>query len=252
MKYPFVFISSLIRSGSTLMLELLTQPPYSFIFHEPSLCRNKFIVKDKNLQPILDYGVDINAILKTPILKSFKNDVMPLLKNHIMQIGVKEVWNGKWENYLKVFPNTKIILLGRDPRDLYISVYYWRNRSKKKSSPLTSHRKSLLLREMKRQKGIFKTGSALKVKYETLCLEQDKTIEQVKHFINSPIPEIGVVGGLLSKLPKRKREYKQHGNKITASSVAKWKTETNADLVKWANDFFDSVPEYCKFWKYRR
>lgn len=252
MEYPFVFVSSLIRSGSTLMLELLTQPPYSFIFHEPALCRNKFLVKDKNLKTILEYGVDINSILKQPTLASFKKDVMPLLNKHIKQIGVKEVWGAKWKNYLKVFPNTKIILLGRDPRDIYISVYYWRNRNKKVATPLTQHRKKLLLTEMRRQPKIFKSGVALKVKYEDLCSQQDKTMSKVKKFINSPMPEIGEVGGLLSTLPKRKREYQQHGNRVTTSSVSKWKKETNAELVKMATDFFNSVPEYCKFWGYRR
>lgn len=249
MNYPFVFISSLTRSGSTLMLELLTQPPYSFIFHEPSLCRNKFLTKKKNLKAILKYDIDIHSILKRPMLKSFKRDVMPLLKENIMQIGVKEVWSGSWEKYVKMFPDIKIILLGRDPRDLYISVCYWRNRNKK-IKPLSPKRIKLLKTEIERQEEIFKSGKAIKIRYEDLCNNQEEIIDEIKKFINSPIPTIGKVGTLLSTLTKRKREYKQHGNKITASSTNKWKKEKNKELVRWANDYFDSIPEYCKFWGY--
>jgi len=252
MKYPFIFISSLIRSGSTLMLELLTQPPYSFIFHEPSLCRDKFITKDKNLKPILNHGIDINSTLKTPILKSFKEDIMPLLQDHIMQIGVKEVWSSKWRNYINTFPNTKIIIMGRDPRDLYISVYYWRNRNRKAPRPLTPRRIRLLEGEMRKQREIFKTGKAIKVRYEDLCIKQEETITKIKEFINSPIPTTGNIGEFLSSLTKRQREYKQHGNEITTSSIQRWKKETNKNLVKLANNFFKSIPEYRRFWGYRK
>lgn len=252
MKYPFVFISSTIRSGSTLMLEVLTQVPYSFILLEPSLCRNQFYTKNRNLKDILNYGIDINKILKPPILKNFKKKIIPLLEEHIDQIGVKEVWNTEWKNYLKFFPDTRIIVTGRDPRDLYISVYYWRNRNSKSPKALTNRRLSLLKNNIKKQMEMFKTGQAIKSKYEDLCRDPEGSILKIKEFIDSPIPTVGDVGKFLSFLPKRKPEFELHGNEITTSRVDRWKKEKNKDLVKWANKFFDSIPKYCEFWEYEK
>lgn len=91
----------------------------------------------------------------------------------------------------------------------------------------------------------------MKVKYEDLCNNKKRSITEIKSFVNSPIPTSGKVGGFLSAVPKRRREYVQHKNKITTSSIGRWNQE-NEKLVKLANNFFDSVPEYCNFWGYKK
>jgi hypothetical protein len=232
------------------MLEILTELPYSFIFHEPALCNNKFNTKRKNLKRILELGIDVNLILNPPSLIKFKQDVIPVLKKNVMQIGVKEVWSTHWKNYLKVFPDTRIIIIGRDPRDLYISICYWRNRLQPKR--LSPRRAKLLKAQINIQKEMFNTGSAIKVRYEDLCNNQEETILKIKEFVNSPIPDTGKIGAFLSTLSKRKREYEQHGNEITTSSIGRWKTESNKNIVRWANKYFDSIPEYCDFWGYEK
>jgi len=168
-----------------------------------------------------------------------------------MQIGVKEVGNRGWKNYLKHFSNIKIIITGRDPRDLYISVYYWENKGRPKPKPLSTRRLAFLRNNIERQADIFKTGQAIKVKYEDLCCNPEETIYEMKKFINSPIPDIGEIGQFMGRAPKRKREYGLHGNSITTKHVNRWQEEPNKSLVKLANDFFDSVPDYCEFWGYK-
>lgn len=252
MEYPFIFISSLMRSGSTLVQELLTCPPYSFIFHEPKLFDNRFLTNKKHLKPILKYGINVSPMMKPPSLMKFKSDVVPLLKKHIMQIGVKEIVNTNWKKYIEAFPNTKVILLGRDPRDLFVSIYYWKNKGGRKDmKKLPVKTINMLNNQMKNQLTIFKNTSAIKIKYEDICINKEESISKMKEFINSPIPTTGKVGEFLSSVGKRRNEYITHGNEITTKSVGRWKKE-NKGIVKAANRFFNSVPEYCEFWGYKK
>jgi len=251
MTYPFVYISSLIRSGSTLIQELLTSPPHSFIFHEPELLNNKFITNKKHLKLFLDHGIDINNIMKNGGLSKFKKDVLPLLQKHVKQIGVKEVRNTNWKRYVDNFSNIRIVLTGRDPRDLYISIFYWKNKSGKLNK-LSKKTINNLKNQMNIQQEIFNNGNVIKVKYEELCTNQNLIISEIKRFIDSPISEVGEIGGFLSNVPRRINEYNKHGNIITKRSVARWKKDKNKRLIQLSNDFFESVPDYCNFWGYER
>jgi hypothetical protein len=250
MKYPFIFISSLMRSGSTLVQEIFTEIPYSFIFHEPKLHSNLFNVNNKHLSEILKLGINIKSILKPPSLRKFKDEVIPMLEKYIMQIGIKEIINTNWENYIEIFPNTKVILLGRDPRDLYISIYEWKSRARR-ISQLQPKTMNMLKDQMKNQPLIFKNASTLKVKYEDLCLNKEETILKMKEFVKSPIPKSGKVGGFLSSFSKRKNEYIKHGDEITTNSIGRWRNEEKR-LVKQANRFFNDVSDYCDFWGYKK
>ena len=40
--YPFIYIASVMRTGSTMLQEALTQKGKSFIFHEPKFHTGKF------------------------------------------------------------------------------------------------------------------------------------------------------------------------------------------------------------------
>lgn len=256
MDYPFVYVASLMRTGSTLIQELLTEVPYSFIFHEPQLCRNKFNIKEIFLTDIKKYGIDISSMMKARGLSFFAEYVVPLLEKHILQIGVKEIENGSWERYLEYFPNTKIILVGRDPRDIYISIYYW---FKRKRTNLWKDGRKLspqvllegLAKDFNRQKEMFKTGKAFKLKYEDLC-ENPNTISEVKKFIKSPLPGIGNIGGFLSNNPKRMNEYDVHGNKMTLKRIERWKEESDKELLEDVFRFFNLMSEYCNFWRYEK
>jgi hypothetical protein len=241
-----------MRSGSTLIQELLTCPPYSFIFHEPKLFDNKFLTNRKHLGIFLKQGIDIHSMMKPPTLKKFKSKVFPLLQEHVQQIGVKEIVNNSWKHYINTFPDTKVILLGRDPRDLYVSVYYWKNKGRNKNKQILTARTTNMLRnQMKNQALIYKKTSAIKIKYEDVCMNNEESIAKIKDFIHSPIPTVGKVGGFLSSVGKRKNEFIKHGNSITLKSVGKWKKE-NKEIVNAAKIFFKSVPQYCKFWGYTK
>ena len=49
---------------------------------------------------------------------------MPHLASYVSQVGVKEIHHDGWRKYIQYFPEMKILLTGRDPRDIYISLFY--------------------------------------------------------------------------------------------------------------------------------
>lgn len=170
-----------------------------------------------------------------------------------MQIGIKEIWTKDWNKFLEIFPDSKIIVTARDPRDLYISVYYWRNRkSNTQNKYLSNRRKKLIENQMRSQIKLIENMSCYKLKYEHLCKNPDVIVNEIKDYVNSPIPDIGDIGKYLESLSKRKNEYRKHKNEITTKSIEKWKTEKDKKLVENCNEFFDSIPWYCDFWDYRR
>lgn len=252
MKYPFVYIASLMRTGSTVIQEALTELPHSFIFHEPHLGRNRFDIKERFLK---DLKVDVRKLMRPPTLDNFAKQVMPRLKEHTKQIGVKEIENSGWRNYLKYFPDTKFILTGRNPKDIFISIHYWfvRKKSNKwKDGRLLTPEVLFqgLNKDFQMQKVMRYECKAKKIRYEDFCNHPDEVMEIMKNHINSPIPSVGEVGGFLSNNPKRIGEYELHGNEITSSRVCRWKREPDKQLVKRANRFYDLMGEYCDFWGY--
>ena len=61
MERPLIFIAALRRTGSTVLAEVLTQLPYSFVFVEPELCRNRFRVRRPDAARLATLDVDLAA-----------------------------------------------------------------------------------------------------------------------------------------------------------------------------------------------
>lgn len=130
MQKPFIYIASLRRTGSTVLSEALTLFPHSFIFREPGLSRRTFKIKSKDVDLFLAHGVKLKGRQKEIMKKTskelvvtFKKTLLPELLNVVSQVGVKEIHHEHWENLADAFPNMKVIVTGRDPRDIYISVF---------------------------------------------------------------------------------------------------------------------------------
>lgn len=47
--HPFIYIASLMRTGSNVLIEALTQIPYAFVFREPHLGKNYFRLKQDDV-----------------------------------------------------------------------------------------------------------------------------------------------------------------------------------------------------------
>jgi len=97
-EYPFIYIASLPRTGSTLLSETLTQLPDSFIFHEPHIGKNYFALQANDVKRLQEYGYDMDTFVKHRLplafllrrlrpfgypqdymVKQFKNKLLPNL-----------------------------------------------------------------------------------------------------------------------------------------------------------------------------
>lgn len=253
--YPFIYIASLMRTGSTVLQELLTSLPHSFIFHEPRLGEGKFDIKDKFLSPISHYNVNIKGILgKRPTIEKFATLVVPELKKHIKQIGVKEIDNPGWEQYVKYFPDMCAIIIGREPKDLYFSIYKWTHKNGKQVKPfkggkfLVQRVKEKLLLGFTDQVYLHSKAICLKVRYEDLCLKSSE-VKRIQQFVQSPQPNIGEIGGFLSTNKKRINEHQQHQGKITTTSIGNWRSAP-PEIIDEILEFDEKMVVYKKFWGY--
>ncbi len=75
-------------------------------------------------------------------------------------------------------------------------------------------------------------------------------MQLIRNHINSPIDDVGTVGGFLSSNPKRIGEYNLHGDNVTKNRVCRWKREKNEKVLAKANKFYQLMKEYRNFWGY--
>lgn len=271
-KRPFVYISALMRTGSTLLSEVLTQLPYAFIFREPHIGKNDFQVKPDDVARWAAYGVDLEGWLRLRLVfaflqrrlrrfgyrqdymvRTFKYSLMPALTASVSQVGVKEIRNRGWRNYVRHFPDMAVVMTGRDPRDIYLSIYYrWASGVLPKREPVTpSGIAEELVQEFALQRQVAAVTRHMKVRYEDLCNSPD-VMNRVRSFVRSPVPTMGTVGQFIGRHPTRTSEYALHGDAITDQRIRRWAREPDQELVAQAQDVFDLMTEYCDYWGYSR
>lgn len=270
LRRPFIYIASLPRTGSTLLSEILTQLPHSFIFHEPHLGKNYFAFQHNDQAKLKPYDVDLARFrkLRLPLafffrrlriigyrqdymVQEFKHKLIPQLSENLFQIGVKEIKHAGWQNYVRHFPEMKVVLTGRDPRDIYISMFEkWRRGSMLWKGSFSPNEVAARLRaEFQRQLSLRTATDTMLVKYEDLCTDPELP-QKVRDFVNSPIPHIGEVGSFVATHPRRVNEYDVHGKQITDKRVNRWRKEPDEKLLEDAHAFFSLMDHYCEFWQY--
>lgn len=267
---PFVYIASLRRTGSTVLAESLTSFPTSFIFREPELCYGRFNLRLGDASLFERHGVDLKAFRRRfagrtisrairsrltgrlpSLVAAFRSEVIEKLSGVVSQFGVKEIRHDGWESYLEHFPDTRIILTARDPRDIYISLYH-RVRQEKGTWQGPFGPQAVaddLLGEFRRQMEMIQRSKCLEVKYEDLCCDPG-VIERVRLFVDSPMSHVGKIGGFSASNPQRREEFDLHADRITDKRVRRWASETDAALLEAANKTFALMGEYCEFWGY--
>lgn len=268
---PFVYISALMRTGSTLLSEALTQLPQSFVFLEPYWGLNSFSVHATLIRRLRAEGVDLQqflrfrrpmafllrrlrpfGILQDFMMREVKGKLFPqLYAVGMRQVGVKEIKHKGWQHYVRHFPDMKMIMLGRDPRDIYLSAYrklqlggtVWRG----PVTPVTiaNHLKD----QFSRQLAMREIVDCLTVRYEELCT--DPCVRQrILSFCKSPLDDVADVGQFLKEHPIRNREYQRHGTTISNKSVYRWQGEQDSALLNDAFECASLMPEYVAFWDY--
>lgn len=257
---PFILIASLRRTGSTVLSEALTRLPHCFIFREPHLTENRFVVKPGDAELFRGQGVNLDAMAKLWRIKrlwrkdtveAFRDDLLPKLKGVVEQVGIKEIHHSGWQGYERVFPGLKIVLTGRDPRDIYLSLYH-RLKSGKgvwRGAYTPEAVAEDLNAEFGHQQDMWRTGRCLKVRYEDFCSDPTM-VTRVKSFTGCTTPNGGGVGQFNAANPERQNEYALHGDRITSSRVARWRDEPDEKDAAQARRMPGLMPEYCGFWGY--
>ncbi len=266
---PLIYIASLRRTGSTLLSEALTQPPHAFIFVEPQLGENIFGLAAADERALREEGIDLEPLvrrLRLPsairrrlhvdrdyVMRRFKKEVLPRLASRFDQVGVKEIRNAGWRCYRRHFPDMRVILTSRDPRDVYISLHH-RVRKGRGSwrGPLSPERVAEdLNREFRHQLAMHEALECLKVRYEDLCRDPG-VLRTIKEFADCGIPNVGQVGRFLKDDEGRVGEHQLHEGRVTDRRVNRWAQEEDPQLRERSERTFDLMPEYRRFWGYER
>jgi hypothetical protein len=258
--HPFIYVASLRRTGSTVLAEALTRPPDSFIFREPHFGRNRFALKDDDATLFAGLGIDIAAMRERwledrrerSVLDALKAEFLPAFAQHFRQVGVKEIRHEGWREYAAAFPGMKAVLSGRDPRDIYISLYH-RQREGMGSwkGEYTPHTVAAdLLEQFAFQREMDAETDCIRVRYEDLCADPAAAFESIRNHVRSPLQSIGEIGGFLGRARGRRIEADLHGGAVTDQRVARWRGETDDRLVGDARRCFDLMADYAAFWGY--
>ena len=182
---------------------------------------------------------------------TFKKTLLPELLNVVAQVGVKEIHREHWEDLADAFPNMNVIVTGRDPRDIYISLfkkYISKDRWVNWKGPFTPQTVAENLdQDFKRQRAIVSALDCMKIRYEDFCTHYE-IFEQIKAFLSSDIPDKGIIGGLA----KKDYNTRIHGQEITDRRVYRWQCETDRKVIEQAHEVFKLLKDYCEFWGYRR
>ena len=277
MERPLIFIAALRRTGSTVLAEALTQLPYSFVFVEPELCRNRFRVRPPDAARLAALDVDIDLAAFTSrhstsgwrsairslarratggppaLLAAFQADLLPRLAPCVGQVGVKEIVLDGWHHYIDLFPDVRVLITGRDPRDIYLSLHD-RVTSGQGSwhGPLTPATVAdHLLAQFRQQLEICRVADSLRVQYEQFC-SAPGLLAEIKAFVRSPIPAAGEIGQFTQSNPKRAVEASLHGGRISGRRIARWQDEPDPQRRVAAQETFDRMAAYCEFWGYER
>jgi len=258
MDKPFIYVAALRRTGSTLLCELLSGIPHAFVFNEPNLADGTFVVREREQAALLEHGVDLRAFrdrwrgVRRPLLfRAFRKELMPQLLEVVRQVGVKEIFHRHWRRYLRAFPEMKIVLTARDPRDIYISLYNRHRRGVALWEGAFGPREvaESLMQEFAYQREMEATLTVERIRYEDLCMDPSR-IERIRLFTETETSGQGDLGSVLRDDPRRRQEYEVHGGQITSRQIARWKREENEDLACDAKECFQRMTEYADYWEY--
>ena len=257
MTRPLVLIAALQRTGSTLVSELLTELPRTFVFREPRVFSGRVDLKADDLErlravPGAQLGMTAGrgpAADPVEAARWFGADVYRPLSRQLEQIGLKEIRYGtRWREVLELLGELaplRVVALGRDPRDIYLSLAE-RARVRRVRLPGPFGPASVALdieREFAAQRELIAATGALTVRYEDLCGDP-RVRTEIRRFVDSPVTGAGAVG----VFKHSNREV--HGHRVTSRRVQRWRDEPDAGLRAGAAETLERLDGYCRFWGY--
>lgn len=242
-----------------MLCEALTQAPHSFVFNEPNIASGRFVVRERESEILQQHGIDLQAFVnrwsrfrRRFLFYGFRKRLLPKIHTSFSQAGIKEIFHANWRKVHASFPDLRIVLTARDPRDIYLSLRgrYLAGTAIWDGDFSPESVAGSLNNEFGFQLEMAKQSTVLNVRYEDLCLDPEK-LGSVLRFVESEISTVGRLGEFLRSDSKRVEEGEIHGGEITDRRVARWKNEQDADALDQAHQLFRLMPEYCDYWEYQ-
>ena len=240
---PFIVISGLFRSGTTLLQEMLTEKDTSFIFHEPRFGDGWWQFEHIDRLYLRKWGWD------PPKFDTIADTWKWFMETKRLQIGAKEIRNSGSAFYYDCWQgNMRFVISHRDPADIYISAYKmftvprghftWRPMFAP-FSPMGIYRE--LMPEVKHINNVWNMLHPLCKKvviYDDICSGINNA--DFYRFCESEItnPDIG---GYHAVMERGVYENDRHGGEITAKSVREIDTFDNPKVVADAKKFRDMI-----------
>lgn len=252
-----MLIAAVRRTGSTLLAELLTELPRAFVFREPKLFRGRVALKPDDLERLwTQAAVKLRAApadqgREDPVQAAlrFREQVIDPVARVVEQVGIKEVRYGKrWQEALGALAGgrpLRVVALGRDPRDMYLSLAY---RARERRLPLAGDFGPAAVaadieREFRVQRELIEATGALAVRYEDLCSDP-RVVPEIRRFVDSPLQGTGAIGTL------KPEEHALHGGVVSDRRVERWRSEPDAGLLAEAEEAGRLLGSYNRFWGY--
>ena len=181
--------------------------------------------------------------------RTFREQVLEPAAAVLGQVGLKEIRYGKdgaVESALAELGDVKVIMLGRDPRDMYISLAHRRQGEIVRGLQGTFGPDAVIAdveREMRAQARLMDARDCLRVRYEDLCRDP-AVIARVRQYVGSPVRGDGTVGLF------KENNRRVHGTAMTVLRVERHRQEPDARLVAEATEVARRLGDYCERWGY--
>jgi len=252
-----------MRSGTTLIADILTVKDHCLILLEPALLIKPYqhsgaeqFEFEKLMRQLQAFGFHNSSLThwdktKHPsFIQFFSANIFPLL-SRLQRWGAKMVDFDDWEGFFAAFQPHKLILAVRDVRDMALSAIDLTIRLNRKfgtgldelwiqSKLSTSCRQILGMAQL----------SHLLVRYEDLCAEPDLPLRIIRYAgLDRQGPLKSTVKGIL---PHRLYELEKHGIDISDKSVFRYKSEPEGPGLAHAIRTWLQCPQFCEVFGYER
>lgn len=249
-----IALFGIMRSGTTLLADLLTSKDTSLILIEPILMNTRIEATgaelfefEKIMKQLNHFGFDVSTMSywdksKFPtFVQFFYSNIYPLL-SRLKLWGVKMIDFDDWEGFLTAFQPQKLILTVRDIRDIVISAFDLAIRLNQKFGVVVDEawieRKTLFsCKAIMHMAGI----PHLLVRYEDLCSNPDLHLEIAQY---AGINNLSNNRSSFENISHRSYELKKHKSSFSTISINRYRSEPPGHVLELANRIWRLYPEY--------
>jgi hypothetical protein len=257
-KYMDFVIYGILRSGTTVLSDLLTVKDKSLVLYEPDILLTSYKNEKQDAEgheaiykSLNGFGIDSSEFKcwdkrKYPtFLQFFDKKIYPTLSK-LQSWGVKLVRFDDWEGFLAAYQPQRLILSVRDIRDVVLSAY-----------DLATKLNTLVFNELWIEKRVIDSCNQLVkmsklphflVRYEDLC--SNTCMQQnVSKYVG-----VDTLGEKISNFDNvvsyRKSEQEKHGGTISSLSISRYRSEPTSPALGLANYLWRLCPEYSETFGY--